>query len=376
MTLERLRILNTQPTAIKSSAAALAFGVVMLVVYLLSPLSTTFLIVGFAVLALGHVAILFSPPEATAKATATASPDVLNAVPASFIPTVERDHLAMKLHVTADGLVRAAQAINAVTVQQASGASDQAEIISRTNTLLGEFVDVSEQIQEQVHGTAQIAKQAVNVSKSGQAAIQQTIEGMNEIRIQVAAIAETIITLAGLTQRIDAIITSVSEIATQSNLLALNASIEAARAGVQGRGFAVVADEVRVLAQQSTAAAQQVRSILGEIRGAMKEAVLATEVGMNGVDAGVMTTQQANQVLVRLAEDVTAASGAVQAVYNYIRHQAEGLEDISISIERINHITQQNLMSTRMVETVSHNLNQLAAELQETVGLREQPETV
>ncbi|MBC7811322.1 MAG: hypothetical protein H7175_09250 [Burkholderiales bacterium] len=292
----------------------------------------------------------------------------------SMVEIPERDDLALKLHVTADGLVRAAQAINSVTAQQATGAADQAEIISRTNTLLGEFVDVSEQIQEQVHGTAQIAKQAVNVSQSGQAAIQQTIEGMNEIRTQVAAIAETIITLAGLTQRIDAIITSVSEIATQSNLLALNASIEAARAGIQGRGFAVVADEVRVLAQQSTAAAQQVRSILGEIRGAMKEAVQATEVGMRGVDVGVLTTQQANAVLVRLAEDVTAASGAVQAVYNYIRHQAEGLEDISISIERINHITQQNLMSTRMVETVSHNLNQLARELQETVGLSEQPE--
>jgi len=211
------------------------------------------------------------------------------------------------------------------------------------------------------------AQQAADISGQGQGAITEAIEGMNTIRAQVEAIATTILELAKLTRKVDAIISSVSEIATQSNLLALNASIEAARAGAHGRGFAVVADEVRTLAQQSTQAAREVGAILVDIQAAMKETVKATEMGMEGVNAGMSKTQEANSVMVQLAANVNASHDAVRSIYGVIRQQAEGLEEIAISMERIDRITQQNLASTRMVETVSTNLTRLAGDLQQTV---------
>ncbi|HLV37158.1 MAG TPA: methyl-accepting chemotaxis protein, partial [Spirillospora sp.] len=171
-----------------------------------------------------------------------------------------------------------------------------------------------------------------------------------------------------LTQRIDEIILSVSEIATQSNLLALNASIEAARAGVHGRGFAVVADEVRTLSQQSTSAAQQVRAILGEIQNAMKQSVEATQAGMQGVDNGVAMTREANTIMQSLSQSVNESFKSVKAIYDVIRQQMEDLEAIAITIERIERITQQNLASTRMVETVSAGLSHLSSELQMVVA--------
>ncbi len=283
--------------------------------------------------------------------------------------TFDIDQMVEQLSVTSDSLVHAVRSIHDVTGQQASGAREQAELIARTNTLLTDFIELSNQVQEQARALTNVSKQAAETSSSGQAAIHQAIEGMAQIREQVAAIAATILALAQYTQRIDDIIASVSEIATQSNLLALNASIEAARAGIHGRGFAVVADEVRSLSAGSTQAAKQVRSILSEIQSAMKESFRATEDGLAGVDAGLSMTQQADAVMVELTENVSTAYQSVNRIYDIIRQQVDGLEEISISVERMDRITQKNLDSTQAVEVVGDELTRLATDIQITVGI-------
>lgn len=282
---------------------------------------------------------------------------------------VEIGQVIEQLSQSAGKLSESVHSINDVTVQQAAGAREQADLIARTNTLLGDFVDLSMRVQEQTRGLNQAARQASESSEGGQAAIKQAIESMTQIRAQVSAIAGTILALAQFTQRIDDIISSVSEIATQSNLLALNASIEAARAGSGGRGFAVVAEEVRSLSRQSTQSARQVRAILGEIQSAMKQTIKATEEGLQTVDLGVERTQQADQAMVQLAENVATSQKAVTRVYDIIRQQVEGLEEITIGIERVDKVTARNLSSTRAMELVSRELTQLAADLQLTVEL-------
>lgn len=281
----------------------------------------------------------------------------------------DSDSLSMQIRVTADGLARAIQAINEVTSQQANGAAEQASEISKTNDLLDNFLKLSDQIREQARSVTLMAGNTAEFSQKGRSAIEQAIAGMNEIRTQVTAIAQTIIKLGQLTRRIDEIILSVSEIATQSNLLALNASIEAARAGTHGRGFAVVADEVRSLSQQSTSAAKQVRGILNEIQRAMRDTIEATQVGTQGVDVGVTLTQEANDVMIHLSSSVSDSYRSVKAIYDVIRQQMDDLEQIAIGMERIERITQQNVTSTRMVETVSTNLTRLSAELQAAMGM-------
>lgn len=290
--------------------------------------------------------------------------------------TVEHEDIgdmAMQLHVTVDGLVRSVQAINEATQQQSTSTAEQSDVIKLTNNLLDDFLQLSERISQQSLNVTRTAQKTEEISKQGQSAISEAIDGMDNLREQVAAIGKTIVTLAELTRRIDEIITSVSEIATQSNLLALNASIEAARAGVHGRGFAVVADEVRSLAQQSTQAAGQVRAILAEIQNAMKDSIRATEVGMKGVSDGVERTREANDVIVQLSESVSASNTAVRSIYEVIRQQAKGLEEIAITMDRIQMITLNTVASTRAVEAVSTNLTRLASDLQYAVG--QQPES-
>jgi methyl-accepting chemotaxis protein len=353
-------------TAFRYSLIPLVAGAAGLLITMSASYSSGWLNTDNLILGLG--ALIFGQLMAIILCSRSAS---LQAGHSTSTPDLDLNYMVMQLHVTADGLVRAVDAMNHVGRLQHDGANEQVELIGRTNELLSDFLELSGGIREQARSITQMAQQAADLSQNGQAAIQQAIQGMDEIRAQVSAIAGTILALAQFTQRIDEIITSVSEIATQSNLLALNASIEAARAGTHGRGFAVVADEVRSLSQQSTLAARQVRAILGEIQNAMKETIRATEVGLQGVDSGVNMTQQADAVMVQLAQNVDASHEAVRHIYEVILEQVNGLEEIAISVERIDRITQQNLTSTSTVRTVSQELTRLAADLQTTVGLSE-----
>jgi len=341
------------------AVAALALTLVALIAALVAaPAPVTLLAIGGAGL-LQWLCLLQRPAKHNA----------LGGTHGGTIMPFDVEQMVEQLSVTADSLAHAVKAINDVTTQQSIGASEQADLITRTNTLLSDFLELSERVQEQARALTGVAKQATDTSESGQAAIRQAIDGISKIREQVMAIANTILALAQYTQRIDDIIASVSEIATQSNLLALNASIEAARAGAHGRGFAVVADEVRSLSQGSTQAAKQVRAILGEIQAAMKESIRATEEGLGGVDAGVTMTQQADTVMVQLAENISSSYKAVNRIYDIIRQQVDGLEEIAISMERIDRITQKNLSSTRAVEVVALELTRVATDLQITVGV-------
>ncbi|MDT2192756.1 methyl-accepting chemotaxis protein [Paenibacillus larvae] len=88
------------------------------------------------------------------------------------------------------------------------------------------------------------------------------------------------------TQQIDEIITAITAIAKQTQLLSLNASIEAARAGEAGRGFAVVAEEVKKLAEQSATSAQHIAGLVGQIQSATKKAITTMNQGVSEVEKG------------------------------------------------------------------------------------------
>lgn len=271
--------------------------------------------------------------------------------------------LSDRITATVDGMIKAAQAIQETARQQSGGVVEQVEVIETTNERLDSFLSLAEQVSESARAMTKIAQQAEAISQGGQAALEQALERTHAIRAQVEIIGEMIVKLAQLTRRIDTIITSVSEIATQSNLLALNASIEAARAGVHGRGFAIVAEEVRSLSRQSTEAAKQVRAILAEIQNAVRETVEATETGTVQVDLGAKVTQDADAIMRQLAESVTLSYQAIRSVSTSIHDQTYSMETLVIEMERINRIAQENAANTRVIEQVSTNLLSLADDL-------------
>jgi methyl-accepting chemotaxis protein len=260
-----------------------------------------------------------------------------------------------------------ASEILAATTQVASSTVETATAINETTTTVEEVRQAARLSSDKAKVVAGNAQQVAQVSQSGQKAVEETAAGMLRIRDQMGAIAQTIVRLSEQGQSIGGIIATVTDLADQSNLLAVNAAIEAARAGEQGRGFAVVASEIKSLAEQSKQATAQIRGILSEVQKATGAAVMATEQGSKAVEAGVKQSAQAGDAIQALAESsAEAAQTAVQIVASSSQ-QVVGMDQIGIAMESINQAGNQTAASMRQAETAAQNLHELGLKLKTLV---------
>ncbi len=203
-----------------------------------------------------------------------------------------------------------ASEILAATTQVASGTAETATAISETTTTVEEVQQAAKQSAQKAKNVADSAQRVAQVSQNGQKAVEETVNVMNRIREQMDSITQTVVRMSEQSQSIGGIIASVTDIADQSNLLAVNAAIEAAKAGEQGKGFAVVAQEIKNLAEQSKQSTSQVRNILNDVQKATSTAVMATEQGSKAVESGVKQSVQTGETIRILAE---SSNEAVQA---------------------------------------------------------------
>lgn len=261
-----------------------------------------------------------------------------------------------------------ASEILAATAQVASGAVETATAISETTTTVEEVRQAAQLSAQKAAGVSDRAQRIAQVSQDGRKAVEDAQEGMKNIREQMASIAQTIVRLSEQSRSIGTIIASVTDIADQSNLLAVNASIEAARAGEAGKGFAVVAQEIRNLAEQSKQATAQIRDILNEVQQATSAAVMATEQGNKAVEAGVKQSAQAGEAIQALTSGSREAAQSATQIAASSQQQVVGMNQIGTAMENINQAGAQTAASMKQAETAARNLNELGQKLKQMVA--------
>ena len=207
----------------------------------------------------------------------------------------------------------------------------------------------------------------MKTSQEGKSAVEKAIQGMENIRSQMGSIAETIMRLNEQSQSIGNIMVMISDLADQSNLLAVNAAIEAARAGEAGKGFTIVADEIRRMAEQSKKSTIQVRAILNEIQKATSAAVLATEQGSKLVEAGMQQSSRAGDTIGALANNSAEGTRSATQIAASSSQQLVGMDQIGIAIENINQAGKQTEASMKQVELAAQGLNNLGLKLKELI---------
>ena len=258
--------------------------------------------------------------------------------------------------------------ILATTTQLASGAAENVVAINETTTTVEEVRQATQLSSQKAKGVAESSQKLASISQTGQKAVEETTAEINRIRVQMESIAKTIVSLSEQSQNIGGIVASVTDIADQSNLLAVNAGIEAAKAGEQGRGFAVVAVEIRSLAEQSKQATVEVRRILNDVQKSTNMAVMVTEQGSKAVEAGLKQAVQAGEVIKALT---AATSEAVQASMQIVAsssQQAVGMDQIGKAMGNINQATAENSASIKQTETAAKNINELGQKLKQLIS--------
>lgn len=216
--------------------------------------------------------------------------------------------------------------------------ADTSKIVESANHIHQSVEIMVEQTQE----AARFAKEAMETNHRGKQAIDETIPQMEGTREKVNANAELISQLETKSEEIQSVTRVISDIAEQTNLLALNAAIEAARAGEQGRGFAVVADEVRALAAKTSSATQQIGNTVDQINSAIKHAVGNSQELTRVIDQGVNMTQNIQQQLLV----IHSQSQEIQNTINTIADSVAANSDHIGHISDIVKVTSERLEST------------------------------
>jgi methyl-accepting chemotaxis protein len=264
-------------------------------------------------------------------------------------------------------LASAASEIMASTAQLASSAAETATAVTETTATVEEVKQTSQLSSQKARTVSDEAQSAAEVAQSGKRSVDETIHGMNDIRQQMSAIAESILRLSAQSREIGEIIATVDDLAAQSKLLAVNASIEAAKAGEEGKGFSVVAQEVKSLAELSKQATTQVRGILNEIQKATSKAVLATEHGNQAVESGVRQSAAAGASIGALAESISEAAQAATQIAATSQQQFVGMDQVALAMESIKGAATQTVASTKQAETAAQQLHDLGQRLKQLV---------
>jgi methyl-accepting chemotaxis protein len=250
------------------------------------------------------------------------------------------------------------------STEQASSLSQQAVAVAEVSATVGELSGTSQQIADSASLVASSAGEALKSAELGFNTMVGASRTMSEIGQRVNQIADRIIALNVVSQRIREAITLISTLSDDTHLLALNAAIESAGAGEEGARFAVVAAQVRKLAQRSRVAAVEIQQLVSQIQQATTASVMATEegikvaaVGQEMVEKSLMVNQEIIglvQQTSQLAQAISMATGQQRLANSQV---AETMHELARIISSISTNSQQYMVSSNDLTEVANQLN-------------------
>jgi methyl-accepting chemotaxis protein len=241
---------------------------------------------------------------------------------------------------------------------------DQTSSVTQTTATIEMLGTASLKAAQQADSSATGAREALDLSETGSQAVAKTVQGIQELRGKVAAIAEQIMQLSEQTDQISTISELVADVADQTNMLALNAAVEAARAGEQGKGFAVVAGEIRKLADQSRDSAGKINTLVGAIQASINSTVMVTDEGNKTASAGIEVAENTADVFQQIAAAINEVYANSAQIAQSAKQQAVGVQQAVSSMNAINLGAKETVTAVSQVQASTEQLKSVAQELQ------------
>jgi twitching motility protein PilJ len=302
-------------------------------------------------------------------ATATVTEDITGAIADSVNMAVDSLRgLVTTINQSAVQLDGATRQTQALSQHLAKSSSAQSRQIASATESIAAMAGSIEEVSGNAERAADVARHSVDIAHKGGEAVRRTIDGMNAIRETIQETSKRIKRLGESSQEIGNIVELISDLAEQTNILALNASIQASMAGDAGRGFAVVADEVQRLAERAANATKQIDALVRTIQADTNGAVVSMERSTTDVVGGAQLAENAGGALEKIEQVSNQIASLVHNISASARSHSASGQSVARNMQVLREISTQTTDATSNTSEAIAKLAQLSAALRKSVA--------
>jgi methyl-accepting chemotaxis protein len=258
----------------------------------------------------------------------------------------------------------ASEELSAQVEEVTRGAEVQSQRTAETATAMEEMNATVTEVARNSGAAAESATAARDQAQKGAGVVEGSVAAIKKVYEQSQLLKGEMTALGKQADDINRVLDVISDIADQTNLLALNAAIEAARAGEAGRGFAVVADEVRKLAEKTMNATKEVATTIAAIQQGARANILAVEASAVAIDQATGLANDSGNALRQIVDLVSVTSDQVQSIAAAAEQQSAASEEINRAIDDISRVTSETTEGMNQSALAVADLAKLALQLQ------------
>ena len=273
---------------------------------------------------------------------------------------------ADKLEQVGNVVSSASTQLSAQIEQSDRGAAESAQRLSEAATAMNEMNATVQEVARNAGSASTASAETKQKAEAGAQVVEKAVRSIDQVHQMSLELKDDMTQLNEHAQDITRIMGVISDIADQTNLLALNAAIEAARAGEAGRGFAVVADEVRKLAEKTMASTNDVGNAIKAIQESTAKSMAGVDNAVERIGEATELANQSGRALQEIVATVEATGDQVNAIATASEEQSAASEEINQSIVQVNDMSRQ---TAEAMAEAAKAVSDLAAQAQSLTTL-------
>lgn len=305
--------------------------------------------------------------DLTLRANLDGNDELTDMATAFDVMLTQFNEIIFNMRSASEQISSASTELSVITAQTSEGMESQKLESHQVATAMTQMSTTVHEVANSISNAAQASHNAAQATQHCNSVLETSNSSIDELSKKLEQAEILIHTLETQSSDISSILSVITGIAEQTNLLALNAAIEAARAGEQGRGFAVVADEVRSLSSRTHESTNEIHNVISNLQSGSKDAVAAMNESKIAASLVVENAQKSAQALQDITDSVAQIDMMTSEIASASEQQTVVAEEINRNINNISEITDESSVGAVQTAESSEELARLAEDLKVVV---------